>query len=299
MTELRKWRRKTVAVEVFVAVTTAAAGAAVGSWLGWQTAPALPSNDQAVSIAREAIPAYNLVGDMRRDVLFAYEYPGESTSERVWTTVVGTDDYNSGYVGITATADPDVAMTLSTIAGNLRTAGWHVEMTDLGLRATHGPTVVELEPNSNAGEPLQSSMGVLNPYLVIERAAPAAALPAAILGWLIGAMIGVLMMRLGTRHLARRSPAIQAAVTAMTITGLILLVPATILTTGNLLAYAAYPDVAIWDGYLFWMVRGCANFGALWLLAALTLLVTRRPKAALAAATAMPSHGQLIHNAER
>jgi hypothetical protein len=77
----------------------------------------------------------------------------------------------------------------------------------------------------------------------------------------------------------------------MTITGLVWLVPGTVLTTGNLLAYAAYPEVAVWDGYLFWIVRGWANLGALCLLAALTLLLTPPPRAAVPAVIPLPSHG--------
>lgn len=207
---------------------------------------------------------------------FAYEYPGGSTSERVWTTLVGTDDYNSGYVGVAASAPPGSAVTVSTVAANLRTAGWHVDLTDFGLRARQDATVVELDPDPIAGTPSDGPAGLLNPYLEIGRAAPAEALPAAIVGWLIGATLGVLLTWFGNRRLARRSPAIRAAVTAMTVAGLALLVPGTVLTTGNLLAYASYREVAVWDGYLFWIVRGCTNLGALWLLAALILLPTRQ-----------------------
>ncbi|GAA3455332.1 hypothetical protein [Dactylosporangium matsuzakiense] len=234
-----------LAVAVACALTVAPLFAAAGAWLGWRGAPALPSDPAALQLLSAAIPGAQCAVTGRHEAPFDYEHPDEPL-----TWLVGNDDYNAGGVELLATGT-----TAAGLRAGLAAQGWHTadDPTIDGYAASRGRWALEFRAGDAGGV-----------AIALGHAEPAPVTPLTVAGYALGLAAGALLARRARR-------AARSALTA----GLLVLVPGTVLTTGDLLWALTLPaDVttpAAWGDYLFFGVRLLTTAGVLLLAAAVTL----------------------------
>jgi len=230
---------------VLVALTCAALAAAAGAWLGWRTAGPLPTDAQAQQIAATLAPGAPVVVDARHDAVFGYE------QDRPMTWLLGDDSYNGGHVDVTlAGAEP------TRVRGGLQAGGWRVEADPtLGVSARKGEVAALVSPGGDA--------------VTVEfgRTRPAPVRPLELAGWVAGVLAGWFV--------ARRLLAAPPIAWAAGVAGLVLLLPGTVLTTGQIFAETSLPATitppALWGDYAGFGVHLLSLAGAaLCLLAAFT-----------------------------
>ncbi|MEU4221304.1 hypothetical protein [Actinoplanes sp. NPDC026623] len=123
---LRPDGRRAGVVAALAAFAFAAAGAAAGSWLGWRDAGPLPTDAQARAMVSQLAPDLPVSKTERSDVLFAYEDPAGSAG---W--FLGGDDYNAGFVQVTARpAGGDFHARFTALRDSLPAHGWEVTGVD-------------------------------------------------------------------------------------------------------------------------------------------------------------------------
>nr|BFE61864.1 hypothetical protein GCM10020063_063900 [Dactylosporangium thailandense] len=239
------------------ALTVAAAGAALGAWLGWLGAPALPSDAEVLAMVQPAAPDARFTTVARHEAPFAFEHaPGPMT----W--LIGDDDYNAGGVVLTA------GVSQQTLRSGLAAQGWHTsdDPDYEGIAASKGQWSVRAYPAEVDGSPTDSRVAKV---LAVDfgRAEPGLVTPLAIAGLLLGLAAGWLLA-----HRARRAPLVA---------GLLLLLPGTVFTIGDLIAAWFLPaDVtppALWGDYLFFGIRALATAGLVALAVAVVLGLRRGP----------------------
>lgn len=247
---------------VVCALTVAAVGAALGAWLGWRGAPALPSDAAVLALVQPAAPDARLTVVARHDAPFAYEHaPGPMT----W--LIGDDDYNAGGVVLTAGA------SLDTLRAGLAAQGWHTsdDPAYQGIAASKGEWSVHAYPADVDGSPTDRHVAKVV-AVDFGRAEPARVGPLTAAGYLLGLAAGWLLTRRANRYLLAA--------------GLLLLLPGTVITTGDLIAVRTLPaDVtppALWGDYLFFGIRALTTVGLLVMAVALLLGLrgARRARAA-------------------
>jgi hypothetical protein len=234
---------------VLVALTCAAAAAAGAAWLGWRAAGPLPSDDQARAIAATLVPGAPVALGDRDDSLFGYAHG----APLAW--LVGDNHFTGGFVDVALGAT-----TSSQVQAAMRAAGWRVD-TDrsLGVSARKGKVAAQLYQQDNSVT------------VELVRSRPAPVRPLELAGWVAGLLLGwPAALRLIA---ARRSARITG------LAGAALLLPATVLTTGQLFYESVLPPTitppALWGDYASLAVHPLALMGAT--LGAIALLLTVLP----------------------
>jgi hypothetical protein len=234
---------------VLVALTCAAAAAAGAAWVGWRAAGPLPSDDQASAIVAAFAPGAPVSLGDRDDSLFGYANGGPLT----W--LVGDNDFTGGFVDVALGAT-----TSTKVQAAMRAAGWRVDTdSDLGVSARKGKAAAQLYQQD-------SSVTV-----ELIRSRPAPVRPLELAGWVAGLLLGwPAALRLLA---ARRSAHLIGLASAA------LLLPATVLTTGQLFYESILPPSitppALWGDYASLAVHPLALLGAT--LGAIALLLTVLP----------------------
>ncbi|MEV8517606.1 hypothetical protein [Dactylosporangium sp. NPDC051484] len=242
-----------VITAIVTAFTVAAVGAALGAWAGWRGAPALPSDQAALSLIG---PNTGLRVVERHDAAFAYEHPAGPL-----TWIIGDDDYNGGSVFmITTTA------TVEAITAGLAAQDWHKsDNPDYGGSAlSRADLWVNVYPAHATARPSPPGGPAEAVAVELARSQPAPVWPFTAAGYALGLAAGALL-----GFAARRLSLFVLAA------GLLLMLPGTVLTTGDLVAALTLPaDVsppALWGDYLFFGVRALTTVGLLLLAAAIPL----------------------------
>jgi hypothetical protein len=238
---------------LLVALTCAAAAAAGAAWLGWRAAGPLPTDAQARRIVAAFDPGAPVLLGERDDVLFGYPGP----ARLAW--LLGDNQYTGGYVDVGLGST-----TTAQVEAGMRAAGWRVDATPgLAVSARQG----------KVSALLYSSRGAVTVELM--RARPGPVRPLELGGWVAGLLLGWLAaLRLIA---ARRTP------WALGVGGAALLLPATLLTTGQLFYESTLPSSitppALWGDYASFVVHPLSLLGAAVGVVAFVLAVlpTRRP----------------------
>jgi hypothetical protein len=243
---------------VLVALTCAAAAAAGAAWAGWQAAGPLPSDVQARAILAPLVPGAPVrLGD-RDDSLFGYSGDGSLS----W--LLGDDHFSSGYV--------DVGLggaTSDQVQAAMKADGWQVDTDrDFGVSARKGTVSALLYQQ---GESVT---------IELVRSRPGPVRPLELAGWVAGLLLGWVVARRLIR--ARRAALIVGAGSA------VLLLPATVLTTGQLFSESVLPSTltppALWGDYAFFVVHPMALAGAVLGVFALALAYRLRTAAPVGSA---------------
>jgi hypothetical protein len=310
-----------------VALVFAAVGVASGTWLGWRLdSPPLPSNSEAIAIARQAAPDYQpLTGPDRFDVLFDYDLDGQGGKPDSLTfpvnLILGGDDYHHGWVDVTyQRSAPSAAADIAAIRDRLAAAGWRVW--PIHTSTTGDPARPEIAFYAQRGEHvLNVTTGAINPtteqvreewertnpggqsadrtfVLSFSRSEPAAVIGMGQAFGLAGLLIGWVIAARISRVARRRGMRVRLAHLGLTTLGLTLtLAPNALLGPGFLLwslfdlRFGAGPTpTPYWAFYVQFPVSLAYSVGVLALLAACVLLaLRRRPAGAAEAADRIPA----------
>ncbi|WP_163510537.1 hypothetical protein [Fodinicola acaciae] len=198
--------RMIVVVAALAVIVGAFLGASAASWLGWQTARALPDSAQTAGISR-------LIGDAptnltRHDELFYYPYTGPDTP------LFGEDDYNAGeiswgyQVNVTPANFPAIA---AAARDRLAAAGWQVS----GVIPQQEGTMPEArflasKDGLTLTYSVQPDTTPPGPQVSLERAEPWPVWPLTALGILLGGLAGWLFAGWVSRRTQTRGWFIQA-----------------------------------------------------------------------------------------
>ena len=235
---------------VLVALTCAAAAAAGVAWLGWQAAGPLVSDVRAREIVAPLAPGAPVrLGD-RDDSLFGYSGGGSLS----W--LLGDDHFTSGYVDVSLGG-----ASSGQVQAAMRAGGWQVDTDrDLGMSARKGEVAALLYQQ---GESVT---------VRLERSRPGPVRPLELAGWVAGLLLGWVA--------ARRLIAGRRAAWLVGISSAVLLLPATVLTTGQLFSESVLPSTitppALWGDYASFVVHPLALLGAL--LGVLALILALVPR---------------------
>jgi len=299
---------------VLVAVVVAAVGVAGGTWLGWRSAAALPSDDRALAVARSAAPELRPVGAPDRfDVVFDYDLDGQGGKPDSLpvpvNVLVGGDDYHSGWVDVTyrrarASVERDIAAIRDRLGvdgwqvGPLRVQGVDPQGVDAEFRARRGNDFLTVRTDginattsaldqqwydSHGGDAVRPERSLV---LSFARAEPGhvrtlgsvLGVVGLLAGWLLAARMSWLARR---RGIGRRT-----AVLFLTTAGLTATLPTSVLTIAAFLRDPARDTIvgapsAYWAVFVQFPVSPTYTVGAVALLAACALLATS-PKPARA-----------------
>jgi hypothetical protein len=235
---------------VLVALTCAAAAAAGAAWVGWRAAGPLPSDARARAIAATLLPGAPVrLGD-RDDALFGY------SGGRSLAWLLGDDHFTGGHVDVSLGS-----ATSAQVQAAMRASGWRVDSDpDLGVSARKGDVAALLFQQNDAVT------------VELVRSRPGPVRPVELAGWVAGLLLGWLgaVRVLATRKAAWRIGLASAAV----------LLPATVLTTGQLFSESVLPPTitppGLWGDYAAFVVHPMALLGAV--LGAAALLVALLPR---------------------
>ncbi|MFI6227688.1 hypothetical protein ACIBCR_10270 [Micromonospora echinospora] len=241
--------------------------AMLGAWLGWQSAPALPTEAQARQVTSEVLPGAQIAEVIRNPKLFYYEHEGTPDSDPLVRTLIGEDDYLAGSTEVKLAAPLPPSTETEE---RLHAAGWEVLNSDPDrlVGSKDGLLLYVLPPSDVASRP--------TPTVEIVRDEPVLAPALSITGLLLGGTLGTLMTRWVHRQAQVATPTVRRLVKDGTVVSSVLLVPATLgvlitpvetylFASGNVL----YP---VWDLYTFWGVRGATHLG--WVIQSVILAVT-------------------------
>ncbi|OZV76732.1 hypothetical protein CA850_26300 [Micromonospora echinospora] len=253
--------------------------AMLGAWLGWQSAPPLPTEEQAREVTGELLPGARIAQVVRIPKLFYYEHEGAPDSNPVVRLLIGDDDYHLGSTEVQLAAPlPPTAETQE----RLRAAGWKVLATsgpDGLVGAKDGLLLYVLPASDFASRPA--------PTLEIVRDEPVLAPALSITGLLVGGLLGSLLTRRIHRRTETTTPEVRQLVNVGAVVSIVLLIPNTlaVLTTPvetYLFASPGESAYPAWGFYTFVGVRGATHLG--WMIQAVILAVVlldflRRPGA--------------------
>ncbi len=263
-----------VVVAVLVTGYAAVALGALGGFLGWQSAPPLPGNADAVRIVGPALPPGAAVpAPTRWDFVFG---DNPKYTDPPWVYLLGgTDEYQTGQVFLEV-RDPALGArpAVDEAAARMRAAGWRV----VAVPADSWPSAVayrdgwRVELDGAGGE----SPGL---RIALTRTTPGAVRLLTLAGLVLGGFAGWLTVAWAYRRGRRAGPMRRAATIVLCGAGLVALLPATGLSAVALVAsLAPAPDpVPGWIGYVFLLARPLAYLGGLALLGALVVRATGRP----------------------
>ncbi|MEV8511530.1 hypothetical protein [Dactylosporangium sp. NPDC051484] len=249
---------------IFCAFTVAAVGAALGAWVGWRGAPALPSDSAALSLIG---PDTGLTAVGRNDAVFAYEH---ESGPLTW--LIGDDDYNAGSILMTTTT-----ATVQALTTGLAAQGWHTSEDPVvqGFAASKGEWSIRVYPAFADGSPTDRSAAEA---VAVEfgRTQPGRVWPLVAVGYLLGLAAGWFVGWFAGRRV----------VGWVLLGALVLLLPGTVITTGDIIAAVALPadatPPALWGDYLFIGIRAFTTVGLL-VMAVSLLLGLRGARAARSA----------------
>ncbi len=258
-------------VVLLAALTIGTLGAAAGGWLGWRGAPPLPDNEHAAAFARTLLPRGTPYLVERHDVVFGYPHPGPGAR------LLGAHDYSAGYVKLLVTDGGDAASLLVATREVLGLSGWRISgnLVGAGVAGVKGRVAVRVYPATIEGDKLIAAHPNDAVAIEIGRAEPARVQPLILIGLLIGLVLGYLG---GERVVSQVSgdTGVRRLPAALGLAALLLLLPATLLTAGDLvysllLLPTSMPGPPAWGQYLLPGVRVLSVTGLLLLGA--TLLV--------------------------
>jgi hypothetical protein len=266
---------------LLVAALVGLGGAALGQWIGWQTAAALPTDVEAEAIARLALGGPVPEPD-RRDEIYGMD---------------GTGRYGAGRVRFTVPAEPTAASypwQVKDVRVRLDTAGWRVDKTWAG----DGPYESSREVRRAGAQRSERVDGLqfvadkgdwrvtftVGPgdeaHLDIVRAAPLWVPVGGLAGGVLGVALGWLVGRWAVRRwhsvtvVPRRMAAVFAVVAAV---GLLPAVAVTLVREAVGYAQLSSPQVPLWTGVTEPGLRPLAALAALALFAALATVAIARP----------------------
>jgi hypothetical protein len=251
------------------AACTAVAVAALGGFLGWQTAPPLPSDVDAAHVAQPALRAGSPVPPQRWD--FVFDDNPNYLDPRWAYWLGGTDAYEHGQVFFdlaypSDTPDQAIADDVERARQRMRAAGWRL------TAATKNPVTggqpaayrrgwrVEIYPTS-AG--LGDSTQVMR--VAVTRDAPAAVLPLTTVGLVVGGLVGWLLMAWTCRRGRAIGPWRRVVAVVGFACGVIALLPATVMSAIAIASSYLFPHdlVPAWAGYTFVFFRALAWLAAI------------------------------------
>lgn len=221
---------------VLVALTCAAAAAAGAAWLGWRGAGPLPTDAQARRIVAAFAPGAPVLLGERDDALFGYA----GDNPRAW--LLGDNEFTGGFV--------DVALGSTTgaqVQAGMRAAGWRVD-TEPGLAVSgrKGKVSALLYPEGDTVT------------VELVRSRPGPVRPLELVGWVAGLLLGW--------PAALRLISARRTAWALGTAGSALLLPATVLTTGQLFYESTLPPSitppALWGDYASFVVHPLSLLGA-------------------------------------
>jgi hypothetical protein len=230
---------------VLVALTCAAAAAAGAAWVGWRAAGPLPSDVRALALVAPLAPEAPVRLGERDDALFGYSGDGSLS----W--LLGDDHFTSGHVDVSLGE-----VTSGEVRSAMKAGGWQVDSDhDLGVSARKGDVAALLYPHGGSVT------------IALVRSRPGPVRPLELAGWVAGLLLGwMAALRLIA---ARRAAWITGVASA------VLLLPATVLTTGQLFSESVLPSTitppALWGDYASFVVHPLALLGAV--LGALALVL--------------------------
>jgi hypothetical protein len=208
--------------------------------------------------------------------VFGYPHPGPRAR------LLGAHDYSPGYVKLLVADGGDASTLLTDTRDTLGRNGWRISgnLVGAGTAGVKGRVSVRLYPATINGDKLIAVRPDDAVAIEIGRAEPGRVQPLIVAGLLIGLALGWYGGRQAVHRIAgpygtRRLPA------ALGLTGLLLLLPATLLTSG-VLVYAlivmatSMPGPPAWGQYLLPGVRALSVIGVL-LLAGCLLLAFGTP----------------------
>ncbi|XTZ14444.1 hypothetical protein ACQSSU_23560 [Micromonospora echinospora] len=253
-----------------VAVGVIAVGAPtamLGAWVGWQSAPALPTEAQASEVASKILPEARIAEVARNPKLFYYEHEGTSDSNPVTRFLIGEDDYLAGSTEVKL-ASP-LPPTVET-EERLRSAGWVTLASGPdGIVGAKDDLLLYVLPASDVDSRP-------TPAVKIVRDEPVLAPVLSITGLLLGALLGTFLAGWVYRQAHLATPTARQLVKVGAVVSTVLLIPSTlsVLLTPidvHLLAPPGDAPYPSWDLYMFAGVRGATHLG--WLIQAVILVV--------------------------
>jgi hypothetical protein len=261
----------TACAAILTSVCTAVAVAALGGFLGWQTAPALPSDAEATRLALPALIPGRDTHPQRWDFVFSGDPLDVDSPSSFW--LHGTDEYEAGRVyfdiwypgGAEATTAADVAAARQ----RLRDAGWR-----LSANAAHRDGHrIEIVATYGTG----TSTPVMRVSVMRNR--PAAVLPLTTAGLVAGALTGWLLVAAAWRRTLRVAPSRRDTTKLLYTVGVLAILPATTMSAAALTLSYLHTDEAVpaWVGYTFTGWHALAWAGLLLLLTA-WLTTLRKPE---------------------
>ena len=260
----RVWGTAGLLAAIAAATFAAVSLGAFGSYLGWQTAPRLPSDAEVLRMLQPALPPGASAQPQRWD--FIFDDNPQYTDPRWIYLVGGTDDYQAGKVFFQF-AYPNDQRAQQVVAGvdeEMRTAGWQPVAKQMSgccpETALHRDGwLVEAFSEGYLDE---SHYGL---QIAVSRTTPAAVLPLTTAGLLAGGLAGWLIAAWVFRRI-RGFSATRRAVTGLVFgAGLLAILPATALSALALIASYLAPDhpaAPAWLGYTFILFRPLAYLGA-------------------------------------
>lgn len=242
----------------------AMAMSALGGFLGWQTAPALPSDADARAIVAPALPPATSAQPQRFDVLFDTE-PGAANS---W--LVGSLDYTNGSVAfdVAGVTDDAIAQTLT----RLRAAGWQPtgareDYSRLPLAYYRDGWRIAFQIRIGPGEHRSITQ------VALTRDTPFAAKALTTVGLPVGALIGWLLVAAAWRRTRATGPGWLAAVIVTYGIGMLAHFPAALINAYAIVQTYRHPHELYppWIGYTVTYVRTLAWLAVLLLVSAAVL----------------------------
>jgi hypothetical protein len=269
-------RGSAVVAAIATSIYAAVAFAALGGFVGWQTASALPGDADAARLVRAALPpGAALPAAQRWDFVFG-DTPGYL--DPPWLVLLaGTDAYTNGQVFFDLPyADATMPATSRDARQRLTAAGWTPDPATGTVTSVHRDgRRIEIARTYRMGEE--------DPVLrfAVTRAAPAAVLPLTPGGLLLGALTGWLVTAWAWRRGRDAGPLRSVGRTALFSGGLVALSPATLLSVFSLIESVLRPidPVPAWGGYTFVFARALAWLGGLGVFGAVLLTAARRRSA--------------------
>jgi hypothetical protein len=267
-------------VALLAALLLGLTGAAIGQWIGWRTAGALPTDAEAAAIARLAVGGPAPEPD-RLDEIF----------------VAGPDGaYGAGRVRFTVPADPGAAAfpwQAKDMRVRLHNAGWSVDKTWAG----DAPDEVPRAQQASAArvERVEGLMFVADKgdwrvmliagpgneaHLDIVRVAPMWVPVGGLIGFLVGGALGWLVGVWAVRRFVRLDGGSRRVALVLAVVGGIGLLPALGLTAAAQVAgYAqlSRPQIPLWAAVTEPVLQALAAVAVLVLLAACGTIAARKP----------------------
>jgi hypothetical protein len=284
------------------ALVLAAAGIAAGTWLGWRAdAPPLPTDEQALTVARQAAPDLTPAGAPDRFAA-VFDYEDADSGPPLVDLLVGGDDYRAGWVDVTYRRSPQqVAGDMAAIHDRLAAAGWRTgpvatrpgDQPGVEFRAAlhdrvvtvttdaYNPTISAAEQRWIDGGGQSGAFPDRFVVLSFERAEPAVVRTLGAALGLAGLIVGWVVAARTSRVVRRRRTGVRLAHLFLTALGLTY---ALVTAAATVLAFVTRPwvgdgvaePVPYWAFYLLVPTAWLNDVAVLALVAGGVLLAVRR-----------------------